>query len=414
MNKATIAIVGAGPAGLMAAERIALQCPASATDIYVYDAMPSVARKFLLAGIGGMNITHAEPYPDFVSRYRESQSWLTPILDEHTPEQLRAWIHDLGIDTFVGSSNRVFPSDMKAAPLLRRWKQRLINQGVRFFPRHRWQGWNNTQQLVFDHQGEVVTVKADAVVLALGGGSWAKLGSDGRWVNTLRAQGVEIKDLQPSNCGFSVPWSDFIRSNYGGTPLKNVTLSLTDNQRQHWRKIGEFVITEYGIEGSLVYAFSAPLRDILLSGRHGPQLQLDWLPNMNGEALLSRLQAPRKGMSFSNLLRKKLKLPAITNALLRDCLPELNRDDPVAVCRALKNMPITVTGMRPIDEAISTAGGVTRQAVDENLMLQAHPSVFVAGEMLDWEAPTGGYLLTACFATGKRAGDGVVKYLQER
>ena len=416
-----IAVIGAGPAGLMAAERIARQGLA----VEVFDAMPSVARKFLLAGVGGMNITHAEDYADFVSRYGNASHWLRPMLDDFTPDNLRSWIHELGIETFVGTSNRVFPKDMKAAPLLRAWLHRLRSQGVSIHPRHRWQGWqmeNGKQIWRFSTPEGEKHQQFDAVVLALGGASWPRLGSDGQWYSLLTQQGVSIAPLLPSNCGFELPWSDFIRERFGGTPLKNIALSLTDIHGQPWCRKGEFIVSQYGIEGSLVYALSAPLRDLMLSkqsekqpGKQSDkpaQLWLDWLPQNSHEQIISKLQQPRKGMSFANVLRKKLNLPAITNALLKECCPELDLHDHQAVAGALKSMPLPCpTSTRPLAEAISSAGGVTQNAVNEDLMLSALPGVFVAGEMLDWEEPTGGYLLTACFASGKRAGDGVCNWL---
>lgn len=407
-----IAVIGGGPAGLMAAEQIAAQ--GLAVDLF--DAMPSVARKFLLAGIGGMNITHSEDYPAFVSRYGKAADWLKPMLDELDPTALRQWIHDLGIETFVGTSGRVFPTDMKAAPLLRAWLHRLRQQGVQFHPRHRWCGWQDTpgQRLwCFETPDGEVRHAFDAVVLALGGGSWARLGSDGRWQAPLQQAGIGITPLCPSNCGFELEWSPFLKERFAGTPLKHIALSLTDRDGQLWYRPGEFVISEYGIEGSLVYALSAPLRDLIQAGQQQPLLHLDWLPNLKIDALERKLREPRKGMSFANVLRKKLNLPAITGTLLKECCPQLDQNNPAAVAATLKAMPLTPQRPRPIDEAISSAGGIQPGALNDHLMLTALPGVFAAGEMLDWEAPTGGYLLTACFATGRRAGRGVVRWLHD-
>jgi uncharacterized flavoprotein (TIGR03862 family) len=408
-----IAVIGAGPAGLMAAEHIAN----AGLAVDVFDAMPSVARKFLLAGIGGMNITHAEDYNTLVTRYGGAQSQLKPILDDLPPLELRAWIHALGVDTFVGTSQRVFPTDMKAAPLLRAWLHRLRSSGVIFHPRHRWTGWNNNTPQdgwVFATPDGEVTHQFDAVVLALGGASWAKLGSDGRWCEPLAQMQVDIAPLKPTNCGFEIPWSDFIRERFAGTPLKNIAVSITDKNGYTEYKKGEFVLSEYGIEGSLIYAISAPLRDLIdTNGEKTAEFFLDWLPNMTVEQIIKKLDQPRKGMSFSNVLRKKLNLPALTNALLKECCPTLNNNNSTDVANAIKAMPMRPQQTRPIDEAISSAGGVRFNSTNNDLMLEQLPGVFVAGEMLDWEAPTGGYLLTACFATGKRAGLGVVQWLQK-
>ncbi len=417
-----IAVIGAGPAGLMAAERIARQGLA----VEVFDAMPSVARKFLLAGVGGMNITHAEDYADFVSRYGNASHWLRPMLDDFTPDNLRSWIHELGIETFVGTSNRVFPKDMKAAPLLRAWLHRLRSQGVSIHPRHRWQGWqmeNGKQIWRFSTPEGEKHQQFDAVVLALGGASWPRLGSDGQWCRSADTTGRQHCTAATQQLWFRVALERLYPRAFWRHATKKHCL-IAD--RYPWpasgcRK-GEFIVSQYGIEGSLVYALSAPLRDLMLSkqsekqpGKQSDkpaQLWLDWLPQNSHEQIISKLQQPRKGMSFANVLRKKLNLPAITNALLKECCPELDLHDHQAVAGALKSMPLPCpTSTRPLAEAISSAGGVTQNAVNEDLMLSALPGVFVAGEMLDWEAPTGGYLLTACFASGKRAGDGVCNWL---
>lgn len=409
---ASIAVIGGGPAGLMAAEQIA----SAGLTVEVFDAMPSVARKFLLAGIGGMNITHAEDYELFVTRYREAQAPLQPMLDAFRPDDLRHWIHELGIDTFVGTSARVFPKDMKAAPLLRAWLHRLRSQGVSFHARHRWSGWQKDEQGLlwqFETPDGPLQKRFAAVVLALGGASWPRLGSDGRWTAALEQQAIAVAPLRASNCGFEIDWSPFIQERFGGTPVKHVRLSLTTADGQQESKTGEFIISSYGIEGSLVYALSAPLRELMLHQPEQAFLTLDWLPHSSVEQIAGKLSLPRKGMSFSNVLRKKLNLPAITNALLKECCPELDLADHQAVAAALKAMPLPpVRRTRPLQEAISSAGGVPFAELDSTLMLTQLPGVFVAGEMLDWEAPTGGYLLTACFATGRWAGNGLIRYLQ--
>ena len=415
---ARIAVIGAGPAGLMAADKMSL----AGYQVDVFDAMPSVARKFLLAGIGGMNITHAEDYDTLITRYGSAQTALKPILDELPPLALREWIHELGVDTFVGSSQRVFPTDMKAAPLLRKWLQRMRSNGVTFHPRHRWTGWKNnspSEGWVFTSPNGEHILQFDGVVLALGGASWARLGSDGAWCQPLQSEGIKVAPLKPSNCGFDVPWSNFIRERFAGTPLKNIAVSITTPNGEHWYRKGEFVISDYGIEGSLIYAISAPLRDLIEIKESGSsnstpaEFLLDWLPHLSKEQIQNKLEQPRKGMSFANVLRKKLNLPAITNAMLKECCPQLDNNDTATLAAAIKAMPISPTTARPIDEVISSAGGVTFNAVNNDLMLNKLPGVFVAGEMIDWEAPTGGYLLTACFATGKRAGEGLVRWLSK-
>lgn len=405
----TVAVIGAGPAGLMAAEPLA----AAGLQVHVFDAMPSVARKFLLAGVGGMNITHAEPYAHFTTRYREASPYLLPMLDAFTPDDLREWIHQLGLETFVGSSNRVFPKDMKAAPLLRAWLHRLREQGVTFHARHRWQGplTSVNDKWCFETPSGAKQFSFDAVVFALGGASWARLGSDGAWVQSFIEAGIEVSSLKPSNCGFELPWGHFLKERFAGTPIKNVALRLA-NSKPSQAKQGEFIVSHYGIEGSLVYALSAELR---LQHEQDPEnayLVLDWLVQLDEAAIVKKLAQSRKGESFTNKLRKKLKLPSIAPALIKECCPSLNTQDDAAVAQALKAMRLPrVTNTRPIDEAISSAGGVVFRALTDELMLKQRPGIFIAGEMLDWEAPTGGYLLTACFATGRWAGNNAARWV---
>ncbi|RRW43754.1 TIGR03862 family flavoprotein [Pseudomonas luteola] len=399
----TAAIIGGGPAGLMAAEVLA----GTGVTVDVYDGMPSVGRKFLLAGVGGMNITHAEDQPAFRSRYRERETALSRCLDGFDSLALRDWIHGLGIETFVGSSGRVFPTDMKAAPLLRAWLHRLREAGVRIHTRHRWLGWDEHGALRFSTPAGETCLRAGATVLAMGGASWPRLGSDGVWTGYLEEQGIALAPLKPANCGFEVAqWSDHLRSKFAGSPIKPVAMMLKDGTRRQ----GEFVLTETGIEGSLVYALSAEIRTELL--RTGSAtLYLDLAPTKEQSALAAALSKPRKGKSMANHLRAHAGLEGARSALLRELAPAKAFDDMQHLAAAIKSLPLTVIRPRPIEEAISSAGGVPFEALNEQLMLNALPGVFCAGEMLDWEAPTGGYLLTACFATGRTAGLGAAAWL---
>jgi uncharacterized flavoprotein (TIGR03862 family) len=374
-------------------------------DVTVYDAMRSAGRKFLLAGKGGLNITHAEPIEPFLSRYGVRRPQIEPLLAAFGPSDLRNWVHELGIDTFVGSSGRVFPAEMKAAPLLRAWLKRLRAAGVTFQMQHRWQGWADNGALRFATPDGEKKIMADAMVLALGGGSWPKLGSDGGWVPLLQAHGVEIAPLQPANCGFDVTWSDHFRERFAGQPVKTAVLNF-QNFQQH----GEFVITENGVEGSLIYAASALLRDeISANGR--ATFTLDLAPGKSEAQLHSGLAKPRGSRSMSSHLQSRVNLKGVKVGLLREIVPPTDFADPTRLAAAIKALPITLTAPRPLAEAISTAGGVDFNALDERLMLRSIPGVFCAGEMLDWEAPTGGYLLTACFASGRFAGQGAVDWL---
>lgn len=399
-----VAIIGGGPAGLMAAEVLA----AGGVRVELFDAMPSVGRKFLLAGVGGMNITHSEAKAPFLSRYRERESEIAALLAEFDAEALRAWIHDLGIDTFVGTSGRVFPTDMKAAPLLRAWLKRLRESGVAIHTRSRWLGWDESGALrIATPEGERL-VAADACVLALGGGSWARLGSDGAWASLLQQRGVEVAPLRPANCGFEVAgWSEHLRGKFAGAPLKNVTLALDGEAPRR----GEFVLTEHGIEGSLVYALSAAIRQRL--EQHGSaQVYLDLQPERSLEKVTALLSKPRGSASMAKHLHRQLGLDGAKAALLRELTTPADFADMSHLARAIKALPIELLRTRPLDEAISSAGGVTFEALDHNLMLRALPGTFCAGEMLDWEAPTGGYLLTACFASGRAAGLGALAWLR--
>ena len=379
----------------------------------VYDAMPSLGRKFLQAGVGGLNITHSEAYETFCGRYGKHQPPLQALLDRLPPNALRDWVHDLGIDTFVGSSGRVFPTQMKAAPLLRAWLHRLRVAGVRLHVRHRCLGWNAAGALrLLTPTGEI-TIQPQATVFALGGASWPQLGSDGAWVSWLQARGVEITPLQSANCGFDVAWSTYLRDKFAGEPLKGVALTFTDAQGQTEHRQGEMLISAHGVEGSLIYAFSRPLREYL--NQHGQAtFALDLLPGRSLERVQTELAHPRGSRSFASHLKSRVGLSGIKVALLHEVLNKEQLSDPATLASTIKALPITVQSPRPIAEAISTAGGVSFDSLDRHQMLKAMPGVFVAGEMLDWEAPTGGYLLTACFASGLSAGLGVRDWLNLR
>ncbi|MCA9919526.1 MAG: TIGR03862 family flavoprotein [Anaerolineales bacterium] len=399
-SKPTAAVIGGGPAGLMAAEQLAQ----AGVAVTVYDAMRSVGRKFLLAGRGGLNITHSEPLAEFLGRYGRSQPHITPLLTQFGPNALRTWVHNLGIETFVGSSGRVFPTEMKAAPLLRTWLKRLRTAGVQFQMQHRWLGWAEDGALRFATPDGEKSVRADVVILALGGASWPKLGSDGGWVPLLAARGVEIAPLLPANCGFNVSWSDYFRQKFAGEPVKTVVLHHQEFQQQ-----GEFVITETGVEGSLIYAASAQLREAILANGQ-VTCYLDLLPDRSETQIANSLAKPRGSRSMANHLQSRLRLKGVKAGLLRE-LAAAAFDNPAKLATAIKRLPLTLVSPRPVAEAISTAGGVTFAALDKSLMLRAVPGVFCAGEMLDWEAPTGGYLLTACFASGRAAGLGALDWL---
>ncbi|BDU51846.1 NAD(FAD)-utilizing dehydrogenase [Limnohabitans sp. INBF002] len=405
----------------MAAEMLS----AAGVHVHVYDAMPSVGRKFLLAGLGGLNLTHAEPFELFTTRYAERSEACAAWLKTFDATAICEWVKGLGLDTFVGSSQRIFPTDMKAAPLLRAWLHRLRHpaQGVpvTFHMRHRWNGaLQHTDQqftLRFDTPQGEQTVQANAVLLALGGGSWAKLGSDGAWQPWVSALGMDVSPLRPANCGFDVQgrdgktgWSSHLSSQFAGAPLKSVALSFTDSLGARFSRRGEFVVTATGVEGNLVYAASALLRDDI--ARNGSAtLALDLKPDFTPERVLAEVSHPRGSRSLSSHLKSRLNLTALHLALLHEVLSKEAMNDPAQLAAAIKHLPITLASTRPIDEAISSAGGVRLEALDAHLMASALPGLFVAGEMLDWEAPTGGYLLSACLASGRVAGLGATKYL---
>jgi uncharacterized flavoprotein (TIGR03862 family) len=400
MSGKEIAIIGGGPAGLMAAEMLSM----SGYAVTVYDGMPTVGRKFLLAGKSGLNITHSEDYQHFVTRFGTASHRLRDALDGFTPQDVRTWASGLGTETFTGTSGRVFPTVMKASPLLRAWLGRLEAQGVKLMTRHRWIGFADSG-LVFETPNGPVTVQGDATLLALGGASWPRLGADGSWIPLLSDKGVEIADLQPANCGFDVAWSDVFKDRFAGAPLKSVT-TMSDAGTFP----GEFVVSRHGIEGSLVYAHCAALRDRLTRQGHA-RLLVDLAPGRSLERLENDLARQDGKISLSNRLRKGAGLEGVKAALVRELGSQSILQDPAQLARLIKALPIPVVGPRPIAEAISSAGGIRLDGLDKRYMLKALPGVFVAGEMLDWEAPTGGYLLTACLATGRAAAKGVNEWL---
>ena len=410
-----VAIIGGGPAGLMAAQMVAN----SGIPVHLFDAMPTIGRKFLLAGKGGLNLTHSDPIDLFASRYGARREVIGRLLHDFDATALRSWAEELGISTFVGSSGRVFPKDMKAAPLLRAWLHRLRNPTgdaarVEFHMRHRWTGWDDAQRLCFETPEGVRTVQAQVTVLALGGGSWARLGSNGAWVSLLAERGVAVAPLLPSNCGFEVfdGWSAHFRERFAGQPFKSVAVALKTSSGLEWRRKGEFVATDLGVEGSLIYAASAPLRnEIIRTGQ--AVFFLDLLPDMTLEKVTQEVSHPRGARSLTSHLKSRLRLDGIKSGILYECLTPEQRNDPAQLSAAIKALPIKLRAARPLDEAISSAGGVLFEVVRDDLMLEQLPSVFCAGEMLDWEAPTGGYLLQACFASGRKAGLGAVAALRK-
>jgi uncharacterized flavoprotein (TIGR03862 family) len=404
-----IAIIGGGPAGLMAAEAA---CAAGA-QVDLYDSMPSVGRKFLLAGKGGLNLTHSEPSEKFLSRYGARRAQITPLLTSFGPDALKAWARGLGIETFVGSSGRVFPKDLKAAPLLRSWLRRLRKSSVHFHVRHRWIGWNEQGSLLFATPEGNRTVASDAVVLALGGGSWPKLGSDGTWVPLLNKRGLHIAPLQPANCGFDVGWSEHFRTKFAGHPVKSVAVVMrSDAGTESWHP-GECVITETGVEGGVVYTVSSSLRNEIQT-KGSATLRLDLAPDRESSRLAHDLARPRGKRTMATHLQRQAHIEGVKAGLLREVVSKEDFADPVRLAAAIKSLPLKLVAPRPLEEAISTSGGVPFEELDERLMIRSLPGVFCAGEMLDWEAPTGGYLLTACFASGRAAGAGAATWVTQR
>ncbi len=398
MNK-SVAIIGGGPAGLMAAET-AIQAGFAVT---VYEQMPSLSRKFLMAGRGGLNLTHTMPKDKFLSQYGEAEDWLEPMINAFRPQALHDWSGELGEPAFVGSSGRVFPKSFKTSPLLRAWLRRLDDAGVEFRVRHTWRGWNEEGALLFDHEGMEVAVNADSTVLALGGGSWAKLGSNGHWTEILEGKDIAIEPLLPSNMGFKAQWSEILKERFSGQAVKNVSLSFEGVEAR-----GDLMITQQGIEGGAAYALSSKIRDRLLTDGYAVAT-VDLRPDLSAENLFAKLEKTKKSLSLTSKL-KRLGLSPSAVALLRE--QPLSGKKPAQIVELIKLLPFEIIGFQPIDRAISSAGGVALSEVNDDLMLNKMPGVFVAGEMLDWEAPTGGFLLQACFATGKQAGAGVAQWLE--
>ncbi len=403
---ARVAIVGGGPAGLMAAERLSGQ--GIAVDLF--DGKASVGRKFLLAGKGGLNLTHSEDRAPFVARYRERSTEIGRWLDDFDATALRTWSEGLGVATFVGSSGRVFPTDMKAAPLLRAWLARLRAAGVRFHMRHRWAGWDEAGHLRFDTPDGPQSIAADATLLALGGASWPQLGSDGRWADTLAARGVTPAPLRAANCGFDVAWSPHFSERHAGQPLKNVRIAFTGIDGTRIERSGECLVSAHGLEGSLIYALSAGLRACIeRDGQVG--IDIDLLPALDAQKVLDEVSRPRGARSLSSHLNSRLGVSGVRIGLLHEVLDRTAMNNMATLAATLKALPLTLLRTRPVEEAISTAGGVRLEDLDAGLMLKALPGVFCAGEMLDWEAPTGGYLLTATMASGRVAADGIAAWL---
>jgi uncharacterized flavoprotein (TIGR03862 family) len=398
--KKSISIIGGGPAGLMAAE-VLIQ---GGAQVDVYDSMPSLGRKFLMAGKSGLNLTHSEPYEKFATRYGARQKEIESHLKNFTPDDLRSWAKELGVETFAGTSGKVFPKEMKASPLLRAWLKRLQNSGVNFHLRHNWMGWQN-DSLIFDSPNGEIKIKPDATILALGGASWPKLGSRGEWASWLEQAGVKVEAFRPSNCGFVVNWSNHFSEKFHGHPIKSVVLSFEDFKQQ-----GEFIVTKTGVEGSLIYAASAKLRNALAT-KGSAALLLDLAPDSSQEKLIHALSKPRGSRSMTSHIEKTIGFKGVKIGLLYEFVSREDFANSEKLAGAIKALPIPLVATAPIEKAISSAGGINFDELDSNLMLKKMPGVFCAGEMLDWEAPTGGYLLTACFATGRGAGRGVLEWL---
>lgn len=410
-GRKTALVIGGGPAGLMAAEVLS----ATGVAVTVVERMPSVARKLLIAGRGGLNLTHSEPFETFVERYGDAGGRLRPLIEAFAPQDLITWAEELGQETFVGSSGRVFPKAMKASPLLRAWLTRLAGQGVTIRTRTEWRGWDIDAVMLKGPEGEE-RVRPDVIVLALGGGSWPKLGSNGAWVPLLELGGVTVRSLSAANMGINIAWSDAFRERFQGEPLKNVQYRIPfgspDGPRAAVGSRGDIVVTRYGVEGGAVYMFAHALGR-MLGTEDGDSLVVDLRPDMPAEALAERLALAAPGQSTANVLRKAVKLSPLAINLMREGHGKDLPREPVALAQAIKAVPLKVTGVQGLERAISSAGGIALDEVDDHLMLKKMPGVFVAGEMLDWEAPTGGYLLQACFSTGVAAAKGVLAWLEE-
>ena len=405
MANASVAIVGGGPAGLMAAERLV----SAGLAVTVFERMPTMGRKLLMAGRGGLNLTHSEPLERLLQRYGEAVPWLAPAIQAFPPSALRAWCDGLGETSFIGTSGRVFPKSFRAAPLLRAWLRRLGGAGVVMAPRHRWRGLADDGEVLLEGPaGEPIARPADALLLALGGASWPRLGSDGSWVPLLRARGIEVRPLEPANCGFEIGWSRYFAEAFAGTPLKRIGMTFAGE-----RVLGEAMVTATGLEGGAVYALAGHLRRAIATAGEA-RLTIDLRPDLDQETLTLRLGKRRPRETVTNHLRKAAGLPPAAIGLLREAVGREVPQAPEELARLIKAVPLTVGAARGIDKAISSAGGVAASEIDERFMLKRRSGVFVAGEMLDWEAPTGGYLLQACCATGYAAAEGIISWLGER
>ena len=406
IESSSIAVIGGGPAGLMAAEVLLAQ----GLKVDLYDAMPSLGRKFLRAGKGGLNLTHSENLDNFLSRYGSRRPNLEPIIEAFSPEDIKNWVAQLGFQTFIGSSGRVFPENFNSSPILRAWLSRLKDQGLIIHLRNRWVGWDHRFQLYFESPDGKMVANHPAVVVALGGGSWPELGSDGGWVPFFRQKGIFIHSLKPANCGFDLDWSPFFREKFHGTPVKPVVVSFIRPDGEAIREQGEFILTKTGLEGSIIYFLSSYLRDeIEINGT--ATIHLDLAPDWTYPRLLERLSEPRGSRTVATHLKKAVGIEGVKAGLLYEVLSREDLNFPEKVVKAIKMLPLTLKSPRPLEEAISSAGGVAFEELDQNLMLRKYPGMFCAGEMLDWEAPTGGYLLSACFASGRWAGKGAVEWL---